>query len=84
MIEVYAGYEVNQDYIASGRIDRKMITQMQDAQIRRDLVARGLTEADIISRERIIDGEPVEWVASTGEKHTNLRFCDRIVLPGDK
>lgn len=77
MIELFAPYE------ADASIPRKTVKAMQDAIVRRDLARRGLTEADIISRETIIDAEPIEWTGPRGEKHTSLRYCDKITIPGD-
>lgn len=77
MIELFAAYE------ADASVPRETVKAMQNAVVRRELASRGLTEADIISRETIVDADPVEWFDSRGEKRTNLRYCDKITIPGD-
>lgn len=77
MIELFAAYE------AAASVPRETVKAMQNAMVRRELARRGLTEADIISRETIVDADPVEWSDPRGEKRTDLRYCDKITIPGD-
>lgn len=77
MTELFAAYE------AAASVPRETVKAMQNAMVRRELARRGLTEADIISRETIVDADPVEWTGPRGEKRTDLRYCDKITIPGD-
>lgn len=78
MIELYAGYEIEQGYAKQSVVDFTI-----DQMVARDLKQRGLTDADIISRERIEDGVEVEHTIA-GQARTYLRYCDKITIPGDK
>lgn len=78
MIELYAGYEIEKSCAKQAIVDFA-INQM----VARDLAQRGLGEDSIISRERIEDGVEVEHTAA-GHKITNLRYCDKIIIPGDE
>lgn len=78
MIELHVGYEIERGY-ANEAVVGFALNQI----VARDLKQRGLTAADIISRERIEDGVEVEHTVA-GHKLTNLRYCDKIIIPGDE
>lgn len=78
MIELHAGYEIEQGY-AKPEIVGFAINQV----VARDLKRRGLTDSDIISRDRIEDGVEVEHIIA-GQARTYLRYCDKITIPGDE
>lgn len=78
MIERFAAYEINAGYANQAVVDFA-INQL----VARDLKQLGLVETDIISRERIENGAEVRRKVA-GREIVNLRYCDRIVLPGDE
>ena len=78
MIELHAAYEIKQGYTNQAVVDFA-INQL----VARDLKQRGLVETDIISRECIENGAEVRRKVA-GREIVNLRYCDKIVLPGDE